>query len=216
MKPAPDNAAPLVYDNSPSFINLPVSIKTKDIENQINKALTGLIFDDSNLEDDNVAIKVWKQAPITLMNQDGKLRTVLPLKANIKYRYGIDKFGVSLYDTREFNLDGKINLLSAITLNNWKLNTTTQFQSIDWNGSPTVNVAGKEISDCISGRYGFENVYQSSKNRKESIDDAIENSVNFKPNVLDAMQKLSDPVFVESRISIVGSTYFLLNYMLPT
>ena len=32
LKPEPDDAVPLVYENSPSFINLPVTIKLKDIE----------------------------------------------------------------------------------------------------------------------------------------------------------------------------------------
>ena len=68
LKPEPDNATPLVYDNSPSFINLPVTIKTKDIENQVNKALTGLIFDDSNLEDDNITVKVEGTVDINVVD----------------------------------------------------------------------------------------------------------------------------------------------------
>ncbi len=215
MKPEPDNAAPLVYDNSPSFINLPVSIKTKDIENQVNKVLTGLIFDDSDLEDDNLAIQVWKQAPITLQNQDGKLKTVIPLKAVIKYRYGMSKFGVDLYDTREFNLDGKINLLSTINLNNWKLNTITQFQNIDWNGSPTVAIAGKDISISYAANTALR--FFKSKIEK-SIDDAIENSLDFKPNVLDAMQKLSEPVLINPEyncwLNIVPTELYATNVKL--
>ncbi|MBP7470152.1 MAG: hypothetical protein KA782_03580, partial [Flavobacterium sp.] len=52
MKPEPDNADPLVYDNTPSFINLPISVKIKDIENQTNTLLNGLIYEDNNIEDD--------------------------------------------------------------------------------------------------------------------------------------------------------------------
>jgi len=36
LKPEPDDASPLIYDNAPSFINLPIKIKLKDIENQTN------------------------------------------------------------------------------------------------------------------------------------------------------------------------------------
>lgn len=62
LKPEPDDASPLVYDNSPSFVSLPIVIKLKDVENQINKALNGLIYEDNNIEDDNLTVKIWKQA----------------------------------------------------------------------------------------------------------------------------------------------------------
>jgi len=47
LKPEPDHASPLVYEKTPSFINIPIAIKLKDIENQINKFMTGLIFEKS-------------------------------------------------------------------------------------------------------------------------------------------------------------------------
>jgi hypothetical protein len=53
----------LVYENNPSFINLPISVKLKDIENQTNTVLTGLIYEDNTIEDDDIEMKVWKQAP---------------------------------------------------------------------------------------------------------------------------------------------------------
>jgi hypothetical protein len=37
LKPEPDDASPLVYENTPSFINIPIVLKLKDIENQTNK-----------------------------------------------------------------------------------------------------------------------------------------------------------------------------------
>jgi hypothetical protein len=45
QKPEPEEASPLVYDIIPSFINFPVSIKLKDIENQTNAILKGLIYE---------------------------------------------------------------------------------------------------------------------------------------------------------------------------
>jgi len=35
LKPEPDDAVPLTYSNTPSYINLPVSIKLKDIEKRV-------------------------------------------------------------------------------------------------------------------------------------------------------------------------------------
>ena len=68
LKPEPDDASPLVYENTPSFINLPISVKLKDVENQTNTLLNGLIYEDNDIEDDNIEMKIWKLAPITIEN----------------------------------------------------------------------------------------------------------------------------------------------------
>lgn len=191
LKPEPDDASPLVYDNSPSFVSLPIIIKLKDVENQINKALNGLIYEDNNIEDDNLTVKIWKQAPIVLENsQEGKIKTIFPLKAIIQYRYGINKFGISMYDTREVNLNGKVNLLSNVGLTNWKLNTQTDLKSLDWNETPTITIAGKDVPITYLINPALK---LFRKDIEKSIDDAIKNSLDFKPNVLDALDKIAIP-----------------------
>ncbi|KUJ60252.1 hypothetical protein AR687_19385 [Flavobacteriaceae bacterium CRH] len=194
LKPEPDDASPLVYDSNPSFINLPITVKLHDIENQTNSILNGLIYEDNNIEDDDIEMKIWKQAPIKIQNDpanpDKKIKTILPLKATIKYRIGTKKLGVEFYDTREFNLNGVITLSSEVALTNWKLNTKTEFKSLDWNESPTMNVFGKNmpitylVNPAIS-------IFKSKI--EKSIDDAIEMSMDFKPNVLSALEKICTP-----------------------
>ena len=190
LKPEPDDAAPLVYENATSFIKIPFAIKLKDIENQSNKFLNGLIYEDTKIEDDNVELKVWKFAPITIENQNGKIKTAIPLKAFIKYRIGTDQFGVSLYTTREFNLNGVITLTSDISLSNWKLNTTTKLTSLKWNESPTTNVLGKAIPIT----YLIDPAVKIFKSKIERIiDESINKSMDFKPNVLSALEKVCTP-----------------------
>ncbi|TDO77956.1 uncharacterized protein DUF4403 [Flavobacterium chryseum] len=194
LKPEPDDASPLVYDSNPSYINLPITVKLHDIENQTNAILNGLIYEDNNIEDDDIEMKIWKQAPIKIQNDpanpDKKIKTILPLKATVKYRIGTKKLGVELYDTREFNLNGVINLSSEVALTNWKLNTKTEFKSLDWNESPTMTVFGKSmpitylVNPAIS-------IFKSKI--EKSIDNAIEKSMDFKPNVLSALEKICTP-----------------------
>ncbi|TRX04235.1 DUF4403 family protein [Flavobacterium gawalongense] len=198
LKPEPDDAIPLVYENIPSFINLPISIKLKDIENQTNSLLNGLIYEDNNIEDDDIEMKVWQQAPITITNDNGsrsfgageKIKTILPLKAIIKYRIGTKKLGVELYDTREFNLDGVVTLISDVDLINWKLNTKTELKSLDWNESPTMTVFGKNMPVTYLINPGIK-LFKSKIEKK--IDDAIAKSMDFKPNVLSALEKICTP-----------------------
>ncbi len=190
LKPEPDDASPLIYDNVPSFISLPIKIKLKDIENQTNKYLTGLIYEDTNIEDDDLEMKIWKLAPITLTNENGKIKTVLPLKAFIKYRIGTNKLGINLYNTKEFNFNGNVNLLSDVGLTNWKLTTKTEFKTLDWNESPSVTVLGKAVPIT----YLINPALRLFKSKIEkNIDDAISNSMDFKPNFLDALDKICTP-----------------------
>jgi hypothetical protein len=194
VKPEPDNAEPIDYETTTSFVNLPVTIKIKDIENQTNKLLNGLIYNDSILTDDNLEIKVWKQAPIKIETERignvAKIKTTLPLKVFAKYRYGFDKMGISLYDTKEFNLNGVVTLLSDVGLTNWQLKTNTKINSLDWKESPSVVIAGKNIPIT----YIINPAVRLFKSKIEkSIDEAIKESLNFKPQVLDALDQIATP-----------------------
>jgi hypothetical protein len=194
LKPEADDAIPLVYENTPSFINLPITIKLKDIENKTNSLLTGLIYEDNTIEDDNIEIKVWKQAPISIENysQDGveKIKTILPLKATVKYRIGTQKMGVGIYNTKEFNLNGVVTLLSDVGLVNWKLNTKTELQSLEWNESPTMVVFGKNLPVTFLINSSVQ-IFKSKIEKK--IDQSIAKSMDFKPNVLSALEKICTP-----------------------
>nr|WP_209550303.1 DUF4403 family protein [Flavobacterium sp. CG_23.5] len=194
LKPEPDDAIPLVYENVPSFINLPISVKLKDIENQTNTLLNGLIYEDNNIEDDDIEMKIWKLAPITIVNDHGtsgdKIKTILPLKAIVKYRIGTKRLGVSLYDTREFNLNGVVTLVSEVGLTNWKLNTKTELKSLDWNESPTMTIFGKNVPVTYLINPGV-TLFKSKIEKK--IDAVIEKSMDFKPNVLAALEKICTP-----------------------
>ncbi len=190
MRPEPDDASPLIYDSTPSFVSLPVKIKLLDIETQTNKLLNGQIYEDSNIEDDDMTMKIWKTGPIQLQNNNGKIHTILPLKATVNYRYGIKKMGIDLRDTREINLNGILTLDSDVSLSNWKMSTKTQLKSLDWKESPTITIAGKEIAIT----YLINPAVRLFRSKIEkSIDDAIEKSMDFKPNVLSALEKISAP-----------------------
>lgn len=190
LKPEPDDASPLVYENSTSFISLPIKIKLKDIENQINRLLNGLIYEDKDIEDDDIQMKVWKLSAIKISEEKGKIKTVLPLKITVNYRYGINKLGIKLYDTREINMNGVVTLLSNVGLTNWKMNTNTTIKSLEWNESPTILIAGKNVPIT----YLINPAIRIFKSKIENnLDEAIKKSMDFKPNVLDALEKICTP-----------------------
>ena len=188
LKPAPSNNAAVVYKNKISFIAMPVEISLKEIESQLNKNLKGLIYNDTILADDKTEMKIWKTAPIQLTEKNGNIVSIIPLKIWAKFKYGTDFMGLN--DTREINLNGKITLDSKTSLYNWKLTTTSKINAFEWSESPNVVVAGKKVPITYIINPTL-NIFKSKIAKK--IDDAIDSSCDFKPQVLAVLEKLSTP-----------------------
>lgn len=188
LKPLPSDDAPMVYNTKTSFVNMPLEISLKEIENQMNKTLNGEIYNDSNLDDDRTEMKITKTAPIHLIEKNGKIQTTLPLKIWSRFKYGTDFMGLN--DTREINLNGTITLVSDVKLSNWKLSTNSKIEDFEWSESPSIVVAGKNvpITYIINPTLS---IFKSKIAKK--IDEAIESSCDFKPYVLDVLEKMSTP-----------------------
>ena len=188
LKPEPSHNAPMAYKTTTSFVSMPMEISLKEIENQLNKSLVGLIYKDTILEDDKTEMKIWKTAAIKLIEKDGKIQSILPLKIWTKFKYGTEFMGLN--DTREIELNGTITLLSDVKLSNWKMNTTSKIEDFQWSESPTIVVAGKKvpITYIINPTLS---IFKSKVAKK--IDDAIEKSCDFKPYVLNVLETMSKP-----------------------
>ena len=182
---------PINYVITSSYISFPVTLTVKDIENQTNKSLNGLIYEDKNIDDDKTEMKIWKNGPIAITEENGKLKTILPLKIWAKVKYGTSALGLNLYDTREFNLNGTVTLLSEMKMSNWKIATNTELENIDWAESPTINVAGKSIAITYLVNPTIK-IFESKI--EKSIDESLVKTLDFKNNMLDMMQKISNPV----------------------
>lgn len=202
LKPEPSKNVPMAYKTNTSFISMPMEISMKEIENQLNKSLTGLIFEDNDINDDKSEMKIWKTAPIKISEKDGKIQSIIPLKIWSKFKYGTDFMGLN--DTKEINLDGTITLVSSAKLSNWKMNTTSKIEDFEWSESPTILVAGKKvpITYIINPTLSL---FKSKIAKK--IDDAIEKSCDFKPYVLQVLEKMSTPFQTSEQYE----TWFKLN-----
>lgn len=188
LKPAPSNDSPMVYKNKTSFIAMPVEISLDEIERQLNKNLTGLIYEDTDLENDKLEMKIWKTNTIKLVEKNGTIISEIPLKIWTKFKYGTQFLGLN--DTREIDLNGTIVLESVVALSNWKLTTTSKIIDFNWSESPTVLVSGKKVPITYIINPAL-SIFKSKIAKK--IDDAIEATCDFKPQVLETLGVLSTP-----------------------
>lgn len=193
LKPLPDYSTEVIYEKQLSFISMPVEVAVKDLQTQTNKYFNGLIYDDNSLDGDNLMMKVYKEAPIIISEQAGKIVMDLPLKISGKVKYGLSNFGIDLSDTKDFYLNGTVRLNSSVGLTNWKIVTNTTIQDIKWKESPAVIVAGKSIPIT----YLINPAIAAFKGRlSKLVDEAIAQSLDIKPYVLDALQAYSQPTKV--------------------
>lgn len=189
LKPEPSLNVPVVYNTTTSFINMPMEVTLKEVEHQLNKSLNGLIYDDSNMEDDKSEMKIWKTASIKLVEKNGKIQSILPLKIWAKFKYGTEFMGLN--DTREIEANGTITLLSNVSLSNFKMTANSVIEDFEWSESPTILVAGKKVPIT----YILTPTLSIFKDKiAKKIDDAIDKTCDFKPYVLDVLETVSTPI----------------------
>lgn len=188
LKPEPSNNAPIVYSNKTSLISMPMEVSMKEVEYHLNKNLKGLIYSDTILNDDKTEMKIWKTSEIKLVEKNGEIVSVIPLKIWAKIKYGTEFMGLN--DTREINLNGTITLNSKANFANWKLNTTSKIEDFEWSESPSILVAGKNVPIT----YIINPTLSIFKGRiAKMIDEAINKSCDFKTQVMQVLQILSVP-----------------------
>jgi hypothetical protein len=189
LKPEPSLNTPVVYNTTTSFVNMPMEVTLKEVEHQLNKSLVGLIYEDANMDDDKTVMKIWKTANIKLVEKNGKIQSVLPLKIWAKFKYGTEFMGLN--DTREIEANGTITLLSNVSLSNFKMTTESVIEDFAWIESPTILVAGKKVPITYILTPTL-SIFKSKVSKK--IDEAIDKTCDFKPYVLDVLETISKPI----------------------
>ncbi len=188
LKPEPCNNAPIVYSNKTSLIAMPMEVSIKEVEYLLNKNVKGLIYADTILNDDKTEMKIWKTSDIKLVEKNGEIVSVIPLKIWAKIKYGTEFMGLN--DTRELNINGTITLSSKANFTNWKLNTTSKIEDFEWSESPSILVAGKNIPIT----YIVNPTLSIFKGKiAKLIDEAINKSCDFKAQVMQVLETLSTP-----------------------
>ena len=71
------------YKKKLSYINIPITISIKDVENMINKEYEDVIYEDMSFDDnekDDLKVKVQKRKKIIVGTMDDKVKVIIPLK----------------------------------------------------------------------------------------------------------------------------------------
>jgi Domain of unknown function (DUF4403) len=189
VKPAEAYVPRTSYDKQVSVINVPVEIPVAELEKQINKYITGTIYEDKSFNDndgDNLKCVVKKYSPIKMDALENRIKITLPLDISGSYT----KLGV----VADFKGTLSSTYVTAITfLDDWKLKTVTKSNGYEWIKSPKVDMGLFDLpvtwvaDAAIKGQQDYIN---------KTIDDCIKEYVNLKELTKPAFDALAQPLNV--------------------
>ncbi len=176
----------------PSNISIPIQLPISEIENLVNKSVTGTIYEDKSFTDNNndqFKVKVNKLSDIKLKAlTNNRLMISVPLQIWAEKGYGT--MGVYLYKDTSFNL--VMNFVSSISTNpDWSLTTSTQSAGFVWKEKPVLDYGKVKIPVASF----IESTLKEQQSKFTSLIDAqIKNSFKLQPYLVLAWNQFAKPV----------------------
>jgi len=193
-KPKESYVEPSVEEKM-STIGMSLDIDMPSFEKSVNAALPNLLYEDKDLAEDNLMMKVWKTQNIHFSVSGNKISCTLPLK--IWVQTGFKKTVLGVTAQQYYQANGALTLKLSTSfqlLNDWQLVTYTSLDSYTWTEKPTVNVAGfampiTTIADLT--------IAAMKKTINASINEAVEKNLDIKSMMETVWKKAQTPVLID-------------------
>lgn len=211
-KPA-ETYLPEIVRPETSVIGFTAEARLSDIQKELNRQFTGLVYEDNSLDNnggDNIMVKAWKQGDIALTMKENVIIYRVPLRLWIKAGFKTTQLGITLSDYREVSGALALMFRTSLTLNpDWTLSTKTETTGYEWITEPVVKIAGinvpvKFVADLI--------LQKNLKTISSSIDESVKEYLDLKPHALQAWKSLNQPISLNDEykvwLSIETSGFF--------
>ncbi len=174
-----------------STINIKYSIHKKAIQDTFNKIISAYLSDEISLDVSgfDVVLKKEKEAWIGIKGKEVTVQ--LPLDINVRKDIVIN----------ELRAYGKLTLTFKSLLNvqpNWVVQTKTVLESYVWSESPRIDfgifkMPIEKLSNAI--------IDKSKPTFEKEIDSALSSQLNLRGPVLDIMNLVDEPYFIEGEFN---------------
>lgn len=180
----------------PTQLVISLKISASEIENQINKSVTGLLYEDDSYEDnlnDLLKIKVWKTNQAKITSQvDDRLLITLPLKVWVSKGYTV--LGFTTYQETEFELN--LSFETQFFWNReWKINSKTTYKEFNWISKPILKfgVIIIPITPFVE-----KTLTTKLKEFEGKIDEQIAEKLILKDKITEYWNTFSNPVLISN------------------
>lgn len=187
----PSNLSPAV-----SELPLQVQLDVKKMETLINAKMSGLIYEGSNISNQDLSIKVWKAQNFTFTINNNIIEYQVPLKVWSQFAWKIEKFGVSLSDHYEATGTILLTYKTTINLNNkWELVSNTSSSGFKWIETPKLNIVGISVPVTPIANLALN---QCDRLITNQIDKALAQSIDLKKYVSQVWTEVQKPRLVNA------------------
>ncbi|SDB93689.1 DUF4403 family protein [Williamwhitmania taraxaci] len=141
-----------------SEVSIPVSFSKANLLAEINSRINGVIYEDMDLSDDNLQVRVWKTQPMTMEFSGTTILYSIPIKVWVNGSIGILGFSVS--STMEAEMSMAFTTSFSLS-KDWKFTPKTTLTGYKWIKEPVANLgsmklpvnflADKAIKECKGG-----------------------------------------------------------------
>lgn len=181
-----------VFKPEISTISIPINVNMADLEKSVNRQFSGLIYEDSNLEDDNMQIKIWKAKNFEFKAENNQLRYTIPLRIWSKFGWKVNRFGISISDYYDASGELSITFSTGISITeDWDIITSTRIVNHQWISRPTMSVAGVQVPITSIVDVALKS---SSGMINKQIDKSISDAINLKKIAQEAWVQIQEPM----------------------
>jgi hypothetical protein len=184
------------YTPTSSVVNVPIALSEKVLNAKINAEINGLLYQDNNMADDNMMVKVWKVQPIQVSLNGMAVDYRIPLKVWLKG--GVTKLGITV--AKEVELQIALKYHTAFSIGqDWSVSSKTNSTGFEWITNPEIGLAGfkipiKAVADKIVN--GMQSKVCSE------IDGQIKSQFNVKSMIGTAWQQIQQPVLINKDYNV--------------
>jgi hypothetical protein len=183
---------PFVLKPQLSSISVPLEIPVQKLENTVNTYLTGTLYEDTNLEDDDMVMKVSKSSNIKLDVVGEDFKYAVPLKIWLKMGFKVEQFGLKVSNYQETNCALTVRLKSKIKIGpDWSISTVTTLEGYDWVTKPSIDLGLFDVPLT----YVADKIIESQKAKLTNLlDQQTSKYMQVKQYIEPAWTKMQDPI----------------------
>lgn len=174
-----------------SELPLKIELDVKKLEASVNKKLTGVLFEGSNLSNKDLTVRVSKAQNFSFTVNNNIIEYRVPLKVWSRFAWKVEKFGISVGDFYEAN--GSIALVYKTAINfdkNWQLVAKTSSSGFEWIEVPRISVVGVSVPVTPIANLALQ---KCDKLITDQIDKTLSEMVDAKKYISLAWSELQKP-----------------------
>ncbi|MDX1939025.1 MAG: DUF4403 family protein [Saprospiraceae bacterium] len=188
----------IIEEDRVSVVNIPVRINLRELEKSLNAQLSGVLYEDKDLNDsDKMMLRAEKSEDIRLNVSGQSITYRVPVKLWVKYNIGITNLEATGEIAMNFKTDFSID-------REWNMQTLTNIERYEWIKQPKLKMGSLNVP---VGFIGDIVLRQSKAIITKSVDEQVKENFNLRELVEDAWQQMFDPVMVSPEYN----TWLLVN-----